>query len=141
MKLKQLNIFGEEDEVDLPPTLNELYEFARQKAKELWNREFDISIVLYKRKWRRRLAAYCVYLDGSQKPFIKMSQIVNQSRTRKEIFDILLHEMVHWHLHTTGQPFSDGDQNFVAECLKVGAPISEVQKAQKALKKFKETKE
>ncbi|PKG23965.1 SprT family zinc-dependent metalloprotease [Niallia nealsonii] len=87
------------------------------------------------------MGAYRIYLDGFRKPVIEMSEVVNQSSAREDVFDTLLHEMVYCHLHTTGQPYNDENLNFIEECYKVGVSIRETKAAQKALEKFEKTQE
>lgn len=56
---------------------------------------------------------------------------------RSEVLDALLHELVHWYLFTQGLPFGDGDEDFVKEALRVGAPISGTREAQRAAYQYK----
>ncbi|WP_342439278.1 hypothetical protein NSS79_10395 [Paenibacillus sp. FSL L8-0436] len=48
----------------------------------------------------------------------------------------LLHELVHWRLNTLGLPFDDTDSEFIAECIRVGAPISQDRRAQAAYQRY-----
>lgn len=138
--MKQLSLFG--DDLDLSVVsrpyhkeLQELYDYAIEQAYRWWNREFDIQIILTSANWRSMMGCYMHYLDNSRSPFIKMSSVVNARQSLKETFDTLLHEMVHWHLHTSGLPYGDSDEVFIRECLRVGAPISGTNVARKALRK------
>ncbi|MEK5178461.1 hypothetical protein [Paenibacillus odorifer] len=45
----------------------------------------------------------------------------------------------HWRLYTVGSPFRDDDAEFVAECLRVGAPFSQTQAAQRAYQAYLQT--
>lgn len=143
--MQQLSLFGDAVDLSVRPIprpynkqLQELYDFAKEQARKWWNREFDITIVLTNAKWRRWEGVYISYPNNSRPPYIKMSMQVNVHLSQEEIFGILLHEMVHWHLQTTGQPFGDADEAFVKECARVGAPFSGALSAQKAYRKFKE---
>lgn len=111
-------------------TESELNGFAKEYARRFWNREFDIKVELVNRAWKRRLAVYSVYNNG--KKVIRMSKINNQKMSNEAVLGTLRHELVHWHLHTSGQDFSDDSEVFVAECIRVGAPISAARKAQEA---------
>ena len=108
----------------------ELNDFARQYARKFWNREFDIKVELVNRAWRRRAAAYIVYSNGRK--LIRMSKVNNRMMSNEEVLGTLKHELVHWHLHTTGKNFSDDSEEFVAECIRIGAPISRAKNAQEA---------
>lgn len=137
----QLSFFGDDVNLNVAPRpfhkeLQELYEYAKEQAYQWWNREFDIEILLTSANWRRRRACYAHYRDNSKPPFIKMSSVVNARRSKQEVFGDLLHELVHWHLHTSGLPYKDTDEAFVRECLRVGASISGTVAAQEALGKF-----
>ncbi|MEG0380335.1 MAG: hypothetical protein RR603_01395 [Kurthia sp.] len=138
--MKQLSLFGDDVDLSIVPMpyhkeLQELYDYAKEQSYKWWGCEFDIQIKLTSANWRSRGACYTFYTDNSKPPFIKMSSVVNARRTKREVFEDLLHELVHWHLHTSGSPFDDTDETFILECLRVGAPISNTKIAQKALKK------
>lgn len=138
--MQQLSLFG--DDVDLSVAsrpyhkeLQDLYDYAKEQAYRWWNREFDIQIVLTSANWRSWHGCYTHYLDNSRSPFIKMSSVVNARLSKQEVYDTLLHELVHWHLHTSGLPYRDTDEAFVRECLRVGASISGTKGARDALRK------
>lgn len=44
----------------------------------------------------------------------------NRNYSLREVKRILLHELVHWRLHTTGEPWSDSDERFALELIRVG---------------------
>ncbi|WP_243767358.1 hypothetical protein [Paenibacillus agricola] len=48
----------------------------------------------------------------------------------------LLHELVHWRLATEGIPHRDVNDEFIAECVRVGAPISGSTSAQNAYREY-----
>lgn len=131
--MEQLTLFGESTPIEnsyMPQIdLKALYAFAKEQAQLHWNREFDIEIELVQRKWRRRQACYSINL-ATGISLIKMSAITNARLTWEQVQGNLLHELVHWHLHTTGQPFGDDDIAFAQECLHVGAPFSGTKVAQ-----------
>ena len=131
--IEQLSFFEEDSDFSVKPTSirekhrEELYNYAKLKAKELWNREFDIEIKMNDINWTRRLACY-----NPNEKSIKMSFKINLKHSKENVYGYLLHEMVHWHLHTTNQPYDDSDINFALECIKVGAPLSGAPAAIKA---------
>lgn len=132
--MEQLNLFGEATPIEnsyVPQTdLKALYAFAKEQAQLHWNREFDIEIELVNRHWNSRAACYTVNLETGRKR-IRMSLIRNRTFTWEKVQGNLLHELVHWHLHTTGQPWGDDDLVFAQECLRVGAPFSGTKVAQR----------
>jgi SprT-like protein len=68
-----------------------------------------------------------------------MSAPVNARLGPDETAGNLLHELVHWRLYTVGSPFKDVDAEFVAECLRVGAPFSRTQAAMRAYETYMQT--
>jgi hypothetical protein len=113
--------------------VKELYLFARQKSMELWNREFTCLIVMVKTFWKNQLGTY-----SPNKLTIHFSEYLNSAYSKEKILDTLLHEMVHWHLHTSGQKYDDEDFEFIAECIRIGCGLSLSSKAQKAFINYKE---
>lgn len=111
--------------------LEDLILFAKRKSFELWKRDFDIEILLVNTRWKRMKGCYVVNFKTGVN-YIKMSKHRNSEFTESEVYDTLLHEMVHWHLHTSGKPFGDGDKEFVEEILRVGSSFSGTNKAKKA---------
>lgn len=138
--MKQLSLFGDDVDLSVAPRpyqkeLQELYDYAKEQSCKWWNREFDIKIVLTSADWRSQRGCYTSYRDNSRPPFIKMSSVVNARRPKEMVLKTLLHELVHWHMHTSGLPCNDTDEAFVRECLRVGASISGTKIAQEALRK------
>ena len=135
--IEQLSFFEEELDFSVKPIsvqnkhLEELYNYAKSKAIELWNREFDIEIKVTNANWSRWLGYY-TFNRATNKGYIKMSLRVNSRYSKEEVYGTLLHEMVHWHLHTSNKPFRDSDVEFALECLRVGAPFSSTIAARKA---------
>ncbi|ATH59640.1 hypothetical protein BJG89_04795 [Staphylococcus nepalensis] len=116
-------------------TEKDLFNYAQLFVKEYWNREFNIRIELVNRDWKRKLASYHFNLKTGDK-FIRMSKIVNKNYSKDDVLNSLLHELVHWVLHSSGKPFKDDSKEFVAECIRVGAPFSKTKVAQNALKNY-----
>ncbi|MFE6075644.1 SprT-like domain-containing protein [Paenibacillus sp. NPDC057886] len=65
--------------------------------------------------WKRNVGYYCNDIET-----IVFSSQVNKRKSEREIKKILLHELVHWYLHTTGQRFRDSDERFARELIRVG---------------------
>lgn len=134
-ELEQLSLFGPPTPIEsneyLPQIdLQALYDFAKEQAQLHWQREFDIEIELVDRFWRSTNGMYVNNLETGHK-YIRMSKKRNMMRSWDRVKGTLLHELVHWHLNTTGQPYSDDDIEFAQECMRVGAPISGTKIAQK----------
>ena len=127
MVIEQLSLFGEPVAIEhghLPQTdLNTLYSFAKEQALLHWNREFDIEIELVNTPWRRTRGMYIQNIETGRN-WIRMSRKTNTTRSWEDVKGTLLHELVHWHLHTSDMPYRDRDIEFARECLRVGAPIS-----------------
>lgn len=138
--MEQLDIFGNTKKLsstDYLPQLDlkALYDFAKEQSRIHWNREFDGVIELVNRKWSRKLGGY-----RASENKIKLSIHRNKTLAWEDVKRILLHELVHWHLHTIGQPYHDKDIEFARECLRVGAPISGTIVAKKTAEKVDESK-
>lgn len=138
--MEQLSFFDEPEPIDsgyLPQIdLNALYTYAKEQAMLHWHREFDIEIELVDTKWSRTNGMYIYDLETGQK-WIRMSKKRNQIRTWDNVKGTLLHELVHWHLHTSGIPHRDSDIEFARECIRAGAPFSGTKIAQETGKKAK----
>lgn len=131
--MEQLELFPEKEK---EVTYRDLYEEAVRFCEESWGVKFTGGIELVKRRWKRRLGAYY-----SQKSTIRMSSVCLREMEREETYDTLRHELVHWYLHTIGQPHSDIDFEFIAECLRLGVVLSGARKAQEAYELYcKQTK-
>lgn len=112
-------------------TLEQLYNFAIEKSHILWNRKFDGEIKLERRFYVDLLGTYC-----SDDRVIRMSEYCNAITPKEEVFDTLLHEMVHWHLHTTGENYNDEDTEFIEECLRVKCGLSKAPSAIRAYENY-----
>ena len=125
--MEQLSLFGEpvtlEEYQHQQVDLHALYAFAKEQALLHWNREFDIEIELVNTRWRRTNGMYIQNIETGRN-WIRMSKKANAARTWDDVKGTLLHELVHWHLHTMGMPYRDSDIEFAKECFRVGAPIS-----------------
>lgn len=126
------DLFWEEDKV----TLDELYFQAGEFCREHWNVPFTGRIEIVKTKWRWQLGCFIPALET-----ICFSEWRNRERWRFQVYDTLLHELVHWRLFKTGRPYRDTDPEFVRECLRVGAKLSGAKAAQGAAKKVLEEEE
>ncbi|MEV2286839.1 hypothetical protein ABND12_20070 [Paenibacillus larvae] len=116
-------------------TLEELYDHANRLCRKHWAIEYTGKIELVNRDWKRRLGYFTAYNDGTTA--LRFSRKVNAKMPRSDVLDALLHELVHWYLFTQGLPFGDGDEEFVKEALRVGAPISGTREAQRAAYQYK----
>lgn len=65
--------------------------------------------------WDNYVGYYCSDIET-----IVFSSQVNARKTERAIKRTLLHELVHWYLHTTGQKFLDSDARFARELIRVG---------------------
>ncbi len=108
---------------------------AEQYACEYWGVEITCPIKFVNREWKRTFA-YFQYNTEDGTCAIVMSHKENAKRELSEVLATLKHELAHWYLWSVGQPYGDGDPEFVAECLRIEASISGSQKAQKALRKY-----
>lgn len=112
-------------------TLGGLYGIANEICQRHWGVNYTGTVELVNRDWKRRGACY----SPSAKQ-IRMSRPMNKRLNRDLVIGCLTHELVHWRLHTTGQPYCDTDETFVAECLRVGAPISRTGIAQRVYERY-----
>lgn len=122
-------------------TLQQLYALADELSMKWWNVPFDGVIELKNRRWKningRFLRSMHENTSFEIPAIIQMCTKRNGDRTEEEVKGTLLHELVHWRLFTLGVPHRDSDKEFVAEAIRVGAPISGAKKAQKAFEKYK----
>lgn len=120
--------------------LRELYDYASKFCRKWWDVDFTDEIRLVDRQWRRRWAYFRVDWRGHSREdailTIVMSRKVNYELGREKIFGTLKHELVHWYLFRSNQPFRDDTPEFVRECLHVGAPFSGTKKAQEAVRVY-----
>lgn len=98
-------------------------EYLIQKANELclqhWGVLFTGKVRMSKRRWTR---SFALYYPSSET--IAFCLWTNHRLPLDKVHEYLLHELVHWRLHTTGQPYQDHDEAFIRECLRVGASIN-----------------
>lgn len=117
-------------------SVDELYARANEMARKHWGVDFTGTIVLVPYRWRSRLAAFRFKPVDPTFQEIRMSAKVNATLTKEQVLDNLLHELVHWRLYTLGRPFDDTDEEFIRECERVGASLSEATAAQKAYQRY-----
>jgi len=122
-------------------TLAELQSAAEEMCQRWWNVSFTGEIAIVNYRWTRMRGQFRYWRNEPGCTLIRLSSKMNDTRTREEVLGTLLHELVHWRLYTTGRPCSDRDFEFVAECLRVGAPISEATAAQHAYSRYLKTLE
>lgn len=105
-----------------------LQALANEMALEHWGVEFTGTVRLVNYRWSCTNGRYRGdRRTGLQE--IKMSAIRNAERTPDEVRKTLLHELVHWRLHSQELPSRDTDDEFIVECLRVGASISRARSA------------
>lgn len=108
-----------------------LFSIANDLARKHWGVDYTGTLVLVNRPWRRMWACFR-YNDETGLQEIRMSAHENAARAEEDVLDSLLHELVHWRLHTLGLPARDTDDEFITECLRVGAALSHATSAQEA---------
>lgn len=118
-----------------------LLALANELAQRHWGVDYTGTLRLVNRHWRRQWAYFQYKRKGEPVQDIVMSAPTNAERSEEDVVGSLLHELVHWRLHTLGHPASDTDKEFIAECLRVGAPISGATDAQKAYRRYLKTEE
>lgn len=119
-------------------TLQELYTAANEMCQRWWGVPYTGTIRLMNQEWKSYYAYYYFTLQDDSIREIRMSRKRNAGRTKEEVLRTLLHELVHWRMHTTGQPRDDTDVEFVAECIRVGASLSGTKEARMAVRKYAE---
>lgn len=110
-------------------------EQARQVALKYWGVEMTCPIVFVNREWKRRNACFMVNFETKDCEII-MNHKIHNELGYDGYLPILKHELVHWYLWSIGKPFDDADEEFVRECIRIGAGISGTKKAQIALKAY-----
>lgn len=116
-------------------TLTLLKTWADELAIRFWGVKYSGTMELTSRMWYSRWACYvCNMRTGKQ--HIRFSRPRNAQRTIEAIRKSLAHELVHWRLQTTGIPHRDVNNEFIAECLRVGASISMTTSAQLAFRQY-----
>lgn len=113
-----------------------LLALANELTRKHWGVDYTGTLRLVDREWRRFNGMYFHNADNTVQE-IRMSAARNAERTPEEVEGTLLHELVHWRLKTTGQPASDTDDEFIAECLRVGAKVSGSRAAQEAYRRYR----
>jgi SprT-like protein len=115
-----------------------LLALANELARRHWGVDYTGSLRLVSREWTCYNAKYRYKRDRTDMSLqeIVMSVRTNARRGAASVAGSLLHELVHWRLHTSGLPCSDENDEFIVECLRVGAPISGAASAQKAYQRY-----
>ena len=116
-------------------TLEELYDHANDMSWKHWGVPFHDTIELVNEDWSVQNAVF-IYDRKTGERTIQMSTERNVIRSEEGVLKSLLHELVHWRLHSLGLPCRDEDPEFIEECLRVGANISLAKKAQLAYQQF-----
>ena len=112
--------------------------FAEDIARRYWDVEMTCPIVWVDREWKRRNAVFRHGRNpGGGLCEIRMNHRVRERKGDAEDMLILKHELAHWYLWSTGQPNDDDDPEFIRECIRIGAPISGTEKAQKAFERLR----
>lgn len=119
-------------------SLAALEEAAEEMCRKHWGIDCGVRIVLVDRAWSSQMACYRIWIEKGTVTDreIRMSKAINAQYSRKKVLGFLLHELVHWRLETSGRPYHDSDEEFVAECMRVGAPLSGTKEAQKAAQAY-----
>lgn len=102
--------------------------YAHRFSMACWGVPFTGEVEIVPYDWKRKLGRFLC--EGS---VIKFSKKMNGRQTMEEVLKTLLHELVHWRLHTTGKPAGDDSREFVEEAIRVGASFSGTQAAIKAV--------
>lgn len=118
------------DEKEL--TKRDLYEEAKRFCKSSWEVHYTGGIEIVKRRrWKWRLGAY-----DSYRRTIRMCHVTMREAEKNETYDTLHHELIHWYLHVTGQPYRDTDFCFIEECLRLDVGLSGARDAREAYQRF-----
>lgn len=115
-----------------------LLALANEMARRYWGVDYTGTLRLTARNWTRRGACFA-WNNATGLQEIRMSAPVNERSGPDDTAGNLLHELVHWRLYTLGAKFRDDDAEFVAERLRVGAPFSQTQAAQRAYQAYLQT--
>jgi len=116
--------------------LEELKQHANSLCQKHWGVDYTGEIKLVNREWKRKNAHFETSLLDPNHKVIVFSKKRNAKRSKEAILKTLLHELVHWRLHCLKLPARDTDQEFIEECIRVGASISGTKSAQEAHRKF-----
>lgn len=120
----------------VPVEQSDLEREAQRMCREHWNVEFTGAIEVKRRKWRRSRGQFLFSRKDKTYHVVRMCADMNGTRLYSDILRTLLHELVHWRLWSQGLPASDTDYEFIAECLRVGASLSDAIYAQDAYKRY-----
>lgn len=100
-------------------SLDWLNKNAKMLVRKHWKLEHIPKIVIDMERedldWSNAIGYYCNDIET-----IVFNSQINRRKSEREIRAILLHELVHWYLHTTGQRFRDSDERFARELIRVG---------------------
>lgn len=137
--MEQLELFESNEYVLIPKKektfeeeyLESLYREAQRFSRRHWGLEFDGIIQIVHERWRKRVGCYIPYLR-----LIQVSIYHLKKYSYSYMIDTLHHELVHWYLHSERLPYSDTDEEFIKECIRVGASLSGEKKAQEAYQRF-----
>lgn len=98
---------------------------AKQLVKKYWGlneipnirleHRQSLLTIEYKLDWDNYAGYYCSAIKT-----VVLNNENNARYTLRHIKRILLHELCHWYLHTTGQPWRDSDERFARELIRVG---------------------
>lgn len=105
-----------------------LLALANELARRHWGVDYTGTLRLTARNWTRKGACFA-WNTQTGLAEIRMSAPVNARMGADKTAGNLLHELVHWRLYSIGAKFRDDAAEFVAECLRVGAPFSRTQAA------------
>lgn len=117
-------------------TEKDLQNFAEQYSRLFWKRSFEGRVELVEKEWKNTLGSFHVYRSGQK--VIRMSRKTNLLQSDQAVLGTLKHELVHYWNYSLGKPFSDESKEFIAECMRIGAPFSDAPKAKKALGNYME---
>lgn len=114
-------------------TASELYSHAERLCQLHWQEPFSgCTIEITNTKWKSCFGKFNHNKDRSKPPKIRFSRPMNATRSKEQVLATLLHELVHLRMYKLGLPCKDTDDEFIAECLRIGAKISRKSNAQKA---------
>jgi predicted SprT family Zn-dependent metalloprotease len=112
---------------------------AEHYAREYWGIELTCPIEFVNRDWKSTYGYFQIKKKTGECKIV-MSHKVNAKRSVEDVLATLKHELVHWYLWSIGKPYNDDDEEFIRECLRIGARISGSKKAQEAYRKYCENR-
>lgn len=113
-------------------TLEEL----KQEAERFLREEYDIPLLFNIRisgRLKRSLGQFKYLLNDAEKHIAKYGHnhveiVIEKEGTvlayKKDVFDTLRHELIHYALWRKGLPFDDKDATFINECNRLGVGLS-----------------